>query len=511
MTATVDAADGRRLEIDGAALREEIAAAYGIELPADLFRGEASDAGRVLLADRLASAISGVGARAAPASPDRPGTTPSDWTPLPTAPPRPGDPALATARLLAWARDGGVEVDALEIRTRPDGYRTVHAGRHLTAGERLLHVPRGLLFALEQVQRTPICEAIADLPLASEYTLLAVALVAERHDPGSRWRPYLDALPDRFPGMPVFQDAPALAPLAGSSILGDVVRRRRAVQVDHATVAPRLKPHLDLDLAELAWAHAVCASRAFSTKIEGLAGSALIPIADCCDHGPGDVHYRCDDAAGGMEITAARDLASGDEIHLSYGRKSNARLLAGYGFCLSDNPADVARMVLPRHELDVRGELIARVLWGRPLGAPWEVQISKDFDDDTRLALSHARLAVATERERMIALDRGYLRQRGVRWISERNEAAACAALAAAAGARLAAIPMVPGDATPYARAVTLLLRGERQVLIDAIEFLAEVSRLLPGATRWDFQRIGDAAGDRLLGQYLRQVATELP
>jgi len=505
------------VEFDAEALRDEIAAAYGVELSAALFRGAAGEAACVVLADRLAGAILHAGPRPPVPPSDRDRATISGWTPLPIAsvrpvrPAPPADPALATARLLTWARAGGADVSALEIRTAPDGYRTAHAARDLAPGERVLLVPRTLWFDLEQARR-PICEAIANLSLASEHTPLAVALIAERHDPESRWRPYLDALPDRVPGLPMFQDAAALTPLVGSPVLDDVARRRQAVLDDHAAVARRVKPWLDLSLAELAWGCAIGASRVFATEAEGALGRALIPIADTLDHGSGDVAYRCDDAAGGMVITAARSFRAGEEIHLSYGHKSNVRLLTGYGFCVPDNPADAARVVLPRPEIDIRGDLIARLLWNRPLGAPWEVQVSKQFDDDTRLALSQARLAVVTERELMIALERGYLRQHGVRWIGEANEAAACEALATAARDRLAAIPVVPGDeATPYARAVKVLLRGERQVLAEVIELVAQVRPLLPGATRWDLRRIGDSAGDRLLGQYLRKIAGELP
>ena len=498
-------------ELDAAALREEIAAVYGVGLAFELFHLAVNDAARVVLADRLAGAISRAGPNLPVSSPLRDRAALAGWTPLPTAPSRPGEPAQATARLLAWARAGGADVSALEIRTGPDGYRTAHAARNLATGERVLHVPRALWFDLAQV-RTPVGEAIANLPLASDQTSLAVALIAERRDPDSRWRPYLDALPDRFPGLPTFQDAAALAPLVGSPVLDDVARRRRAVLDDHAAVVERVRPWLDLSLAELAWGCAIAASRVFATELEGAPGRALIPIADALDHGTGDVTYRCDAVAGGMEITAARSLAAGEEIHLSYGRKSNARLFSGYGFCVPDNPADVARVVLPRPEIDIRGDLIARLVWNRPLGAPWEVQVGNSFDDDFRLALSQARLAVATERELMIAHERGCLRQDGFPWLGERNEVAAWEALATAAGARLAAFSALSGDeATPCSRAVNLLLRGERQVLAALPELVAEIHPRLPGATCWDLRRLGDAAGDGLLGQYLRQVATELP
>jgi hypothetical protein len=210
-------------------------------------------------------------------------------------------------------------------------------------------------------------------------------------------------------------------------------------------------------------------------------------------------------------ITAIREVAAGEELHLSYGIKSNARLLSGYGFCLPDNPADVARIVLPRSVLDVRGDLIARLLWDRPLGSPWQVQITRQLDGDTARALSHARLAVATDREFLTALDRGRIRTGGVPWISECNEAAAGAALAGAAATRLAEIPAeLDGGATPFERARKLLLSGERQVLEALIACFAEASLLLPRASRWDLRRAGDAAQGRLLGPYLQQLATEL-
>jgi hypothetical protein len=498
-------------EIDSDALRAEIIAAYGVELPGELLRGGTSDAARVVLADRLASAIDAAAPSAS--SPREPRDVLASWTPLPAASETPDDPAAATERLLAWARAGGADLDALEIRTSPEGYRTAHARRDVAADARILYVPRSLFFELDHARRTPVGQTIAAqrAPLASEHTPLAVALLAERDDPTSRWRPFLDALPRRFPGMAVFQDQAALAPLVGSSAEGGVLGARRAVLDDHAALVEGLRPHVALTQVDLAWARAICASRVFATMIGGVAGSALIPIADTFDHGTGDVAWSYDDTVGGLVITAARNLAAGEEIHLSYGRKSNARLLCSYGFCVPDNPADVAQVIVPRPTQDLRGDLIARLFWDRPLGAPWAVPLSAHFDDDTALALSHARLAVATEREWMIALDRGYLRKRGIRWISERNEAAAWATLAMAANARLAALPAEPDPVTPYARAVQLLLRGERRVLEQLIQFVADVTPRLPGATRWDFRRMGNAAGDDLLGQYLRKVADELP
>lgn len=497
-------------EIDPAALRDEIARVYGVQLAnqliTELGRCGDSDPARVALADRLATAIEAAG----PVHAAEPTPAPA-WAPLPVLDAVAGaDPAVATERMVDWAQAGGARFDAFEIRTSPAGYRTGWARRAIAAGDQVIYVPRDLVFDLERAHGAPVGQAVAaaGLALASERTVLALALLAERRDPTSRWQPYLAALP-RLPAHPLFHDAAELAPLAGSAALDDLHARRSAITADHQALAALAGPGDGaavpaIALAELAWARAICASRTFAVTIDGIASAALIPIADCCDHGTGDVRWAYDDRAGGLVVTAARQIAAGEPIQLSYGARSNARLFAAYGFCLPDNPADTAQLTVPP-PLGTAGALIARLVWDQPLGAPWHVEVGRRFDSGLR-ALALARLAVATPRELLAALDRGCFRDRQLRWIGERNEAAAWSALAAAAGDRLAAWPAATGASATIAH----LLDGERQILAAWHELAEAAPPLLRGASWWDARRIAATGGDSLLAQYLAWLAGEL-
>lgn len=497
-----------------AGLLDEITAAYGVVLDGEPVRGDASsDVARVMLADRLASAIHH--ARPHPAKPraNPDAVVPADWTALPElAQGTASDPIADTARLLAWARAGGAELDAIEIRTTPDGYRTVFATRDFAEDERVMVIPRGLFFELDHAQASPVGQAIAAIgcELSTDRTAFAVALVAELRDPASRLAPFLAVLPRRLAGFPVFHGSAALAPIAGSPVISGAVWAHRTMRADFEQLAGPLAPVLTLTLAELAWARCAMSSRTFSVTIDGVTGSALVPIADCCDHGSANVTWHYDDRAGGLVFTAGRALARGEELRNSYGIKSNARMLVNYGFCVADNPADIARIELCRAPLDVRGDLIARLLWDRPLGAPWEVQLAHQLDRDAQLAFSQARLAVAPERELLAAVERGVIAKSGVGWISERNELAAIAAIADGARARLAERDRQPtaiDRETPFGQAIALLLAGERAVLENVIAFTAQAAAIVPGATRWDLERRGKTGGISLLAQYVRKLA----
>ncbi|KAL9182389.1 hypothetical protein ACHAXT_013041 [Thalassiosira profunda] len=62
---------------------------------------------------------------------------------------------------------------------------------------------------------------------------------------------------------------------------------------------------------------------------------------------------QCQSGTGGVRVSAARQLVSGSELHMTYGAKGNAALLGRYGFCIANNvePDGSCNDVL---ELDIR-------------------------------------------------------------------------------------------------------------------------------------------------------------
>jgi hypothetical protein len=102
-------------------------------------------------------------------------------------------------------------------------------------------------------------------------------------------------------------------------------------------------------LEEYAWARCVVAGRVHSATISGKPDAALIPLADMLHHSTRpNVSWQAE-CSMGMISTAARDIESGEPLTISYGTACNGYWFLTYGFCLENNPHNVAEIHLPCH------------------------------------------------------------------------------------------------------------------------------------------------------------------
>jgi hypothetical protein len=87
------------------------------------------------------------------------------------------------------------------------------------------------------------------------------------------------------------------------------------------------------------WALAATTSRAFA--VDGVGKPrAMLPVIDMCNH---SFSPNCDiskEADGTIKLVAECDIASGQQLLLSYGALDNHTLLLDYGFCVPENPYD---------------------------------------------------------------------------------------------------------------------------------------------------------------------------
>lgn len=258
--------------------------------------------------------------------------------PLPRHP-RPTRTDADVERLLAWAAAEGASLDAVRAAPAPTGGYGLFARRALAEGERILAVPRALLITDLDAASSPVGRATAALAATlGPQPILAAWLATVDAEPATRWRPYLDALP-QAPPLPQFRSTVELDALLGTrarAIIDDAIAATRA---EAAALTPRAPA---ADLARYAWARAAVRSRCFG--VDGLPGveRVLVPVVDLCNAGPPSGRWRYDADLGAFVVTASRDLAAGDELLISYGDHDNPTLLTGYGFARADNPADRA-------------------------------------------------------------------------------------------------------------------------------------------------------------------------
>jgi len=89
----------------------------------------------------------------------------------------------------------------------------------------------------------------------------------------------------------------------------------------------------------------------------GVPHQFLLPCLDMLNHDRGreaEIHFNYSDNA--YRIIAKQPMRAGEQLFISYGRRSNPELLVAYGFMEPLNPEDAWRIALPPHRTTGGGE-----------------------------------------------------------------------------------------------------------------------------------------------------------
>src|SRR4051812_14628319 len=361
-----------------------LAGRFGVELEAStpLPSDDAEPGERLRAAEHIGRAIADRGGRPPP-------VVEPTWAALPARPALPAsghDRAAAIERQLAWARAAGASWDGIEFCVDAGGHASVRARRDLSSGEPILTVPRRLMIVNSELAASTTGEP--GLAEPSPVHALAAWLPLEAREPASRWRAYLDALPAELAELPMFHDENDLAALAGTAAHAIAADHNREIHTAYDRLAPDLRARLSL--ADFAWGSALVMSRAFHAPGSLEHRVALIPLVEMFNHGPGDTTWSYD-PLDGFVVSTVRALASGDEVHFTYGVRSNTHLVVHFGFALADNPTGEAGLVFDRASDPVQA-IAAHLLWKLPLERQPRIRVGCRLDDRFRRAISLARL-----------------------------------------------------------------------------------------------------------------------
>ncbi|HYE93007.1 MAG TPA: SET domain-containing protein-lysine N-methyltransferase [Terriglobales bacterium] len=369
-----------------------------------------------------------------------------------------------TSAVLDWLHDGGGASSVL-VEDGPSG-RVLRAAEAVPAGELLLVVPRALLVTIADARRMVASGPFAAaLGVAGPYTTLALFLL-DTLARGGPWHPYVAPLARHRPRTPPFFTEAELAELAGSWVVDRALRSRRALERSFAAVRAALPASTPLTYEQFASARALVLSRVFEDTVDGVETQMLAPIADLADHHERPEASWCYDAgAGAFVLVARRDVAAGELVHISYGRKSAAEFLLMYGFVPTGGARGVARLRLPRLPPgDALGRMAAALGVHDAAGVVLRV---REGDRRTRgRLLTYLRLVHASPAERRAIVSAG---QPPDGPLSPRTERAVARTIAEACTAALRGFPAVrpraasPDD--PGARDRALVRESEQRVL----------------------------------------------
>ena len=241
--------------------------------------------------------------------------------------------------------------------------RGVYTSERRTKDQVIMTIPERCFISEDMVMNHADYDFIyAAFPPSLRYDdpILSLFLMSERlRGSASFYAPYLEILPQE-PDTPIVgttwthealeacQD-PQLVKRVGQrlGLMQSIFHQLRHIcqETQVWTTLPWLSQPDDFTFELFSWAWAIIQSRSFGRR---LPYTALVPFADCLNHGNVNMTYDYDHTRGVFTMTCGQALGKGAQVLNSYGRKSNTELLMDYGFVLGpENEWNVLDLALP--------------------------------------------------------------------------------------------------------------------------------------------------------------------
>ena len=246
-----------------------------------------------------------------------------------------------TRALCEWLLSHGARFPKTFIRSATQDGRGLYSLCDQSAGAETVFIPEKVILTLERAKQSEIGRAIekSGYTPRSKHTALACFILQERQrGAASFWGPYIAALPETFPRIPIFFDRKRLELLRGTTLYDSVQHRRDAIEDEYSCLCravPAIRRHA---FGAFMWARYVVMTRILGLKISGTKTSGLVPYLGFVNHErPGNVRWEFRADAKGAILLTTRSVATGEQLSGSYGRKDASRFLLNYGFTVQQS------------------------------------------------------------------------------------------------------------------------------------------------------------------------------
>ncbi|XP_005090792.1 actin-histidine N-methyltransferase [Aplysia californica] len=259
---------------------------------------------------------------------------------------------------ISWLNSNGVDTSAVQIAEFPEVGHGLKATRDLKEAEKLLQIPRKLMFTVDSAKQTALGPLIAEDKILQVMpnVILALHLLNEKLNPQSFWKPYIDILPTQY-STPLYWGPDDLQLLKGSPVQGDAISQYRNIARQYAyfyrllqknPAASKLLLKDNFTFENYRWAVSSVMTR--QNQIPARDGSratlGLIPLWDMCNHTNGIYTSDYNAEADACECYCLKDFAPDQQILIFYGPRSNGEFLVHNGFVYADNEHDQLRLKL---------------------------------------------------------------------------------------------------------------------------------------------------------------------
>ncbi|KAL5581689.1 hypothetical protein UlMin_014131 [Ulmus minor] len=281
--------------------------------------------------------------------------------------------------LQKWLSDSGLPPQKMAIERVQVGERGLVASKNIRKGEKLLFVPPSLFITADSEWSSPEAGKVLKKSSVPDWPLLATYLISEASLlKTSRWSNYISALPRQPYSLLYWTRAELDRYLEASQIreraierVTNVVGTYNDLRLRIFSKHPELFPEEVFNLETFKWSFGILFSRL--VRLPSMDGKfALVPWADMLNHScEVETFLDFDKSSQGVVFTTDRPYQPGEQVFISYGKKSNGDLLLSYGFVPKEgtNPSDSVELLMSLRKSDKCYEEKLKVLRKHGLSA----------------------------------------------------------------------------------------------------------------------------------------------
>ena len=246
-------------------------------------------------------------------------------------------------RFIRYLYDKGAYVNKIDIVLTDETNRSVITTGQILKKENILSIPYESLITLELAQESEIGKNITSTVKkqlkSPNHCVFTTYLLSEMEKgESSKWKFYLDMLPESYDNFPVFYKEKEEQLLKGTSFLQIVNSKKKEIYQDYVTLCGVINNFQRFSYDNFCKVRMIVSSRIFGVKIKNLKTEVFAPYADMLNHRRvRQTHWNYEDSYNAFVISAIENIEPGYELYDSYGKKCNSRFLLNYGFTLENN------------------------------------------------------------------------------------------------------------------------------------------------------------------------------
>ncbi|KAK7304864.1 hypothetical protein VNO77_42756 [Canavalia gladiata] len=264
--------------------------------------------------------------------------------------------------LQKWLSESGLPPQKMGIERVDVGERGLVALKNIRKGEKLLFVPPSLVITSDSEWSSPEAGEVLKRNSVPDWPLLATYLISEASlMESSRWNNYISALPRQPYSLLYWSQAELDRYLEASQIreraierINNVIGTYDDLRLRIFSKYPDLFPEEVFNIESFKWSFGILFSRL--VRLPSMDGKvALVPWADMLNHSCDvETFLDYDKTSKGIVFMTDRSYQPGEQVFISYGKKSNGELLLSYGFVPKEgnNPSDSVELSLSLKKSD---------------------------------------------------------------------------------------------------------------------------------------------------------------